>query len=202
MERYEVIDKETLWEGRFLRTLMLRYRDSSGSVRTWEAIERVNCKGIVAVVPITDDGSVLLIRQFRPPLNGYVIEFPAGLNDRDETLETVAKRELLEETGYRAKEIRFLGRGPLSSGSSVEVMTVYVAKGLEFVGQGEKDETEEIEVIKVPIDSIWEKLKELEDRGDFIDLKIPGLVAIAVKTLSLQPSFKNSETTSNHICPR
>lgn len=194
IERYEVIDKKILWEGRFLRTLLLRYRDSSGNIRTWEAIERVNCNGIVAVVPITDDGSVLLIRQFRPPLNRYVIEFPAGLNDRDETLEAVAERELLEETGYRAREIKFLGRGPLSSGSSVEVMTVYVAKGLEFVGQGEMDETEEIEVIKVPIDLVWERLKEFEDRGDFIDLKIPGFVAMAVEMLSLQPSFKNSET--------
>lgn len=181
MERNRVISKETLWEGKFLRAISLRYRDSSGELRDWEAIERVNCKGIVAVVPITNDGCVLLIRQFRPPVNGYVIEFPAGLNDRDEPLDVVAKRELLEETGYKAKEIKFLGRGPLSSGSSVEVLTVYLAKGLEFVGIGERDETEDIEVIKVPFDSVEERLKELEDRGNLIDLKILGFIAMAVK---------------------
>lgn len=185
MKGYEVIDREVLWEGRFLRALSLTYRDLSGNIRNWEAVERVNCKGIVAVVPITEDGHILLIRQFRPPVNGYVVEFPAGLNDRDETLEAVAQRELLEETGYRAKEIKFLGRGPLSSGSSVEVLTVYVAWGLEFEGPGERDETEEIEVIKVPLYSVWDKLKELEEKGDFIDLKILGFIVMATKKLSL-----------------
>lgn len=183
MGRYEVIDKDTLWEGSFLRILGLRYRDSSGKLRDWEAVERVNCKGIVAVVPITNDGCVLLIRQFRPPVNGYVIEFPAGLNDRDEPLDVVAKRELLEETGYQAKEITFLGRGPLSSGSSVEVLTVYLARGLEFVGASERDETEEIEVIKVPLGSVWDVLKDLEKDGNFIDLKILGFIDMAVRYL-------------------
>lgn len=184
MEKNKVISKETLWEGRFLRTVRLRYRDSSGELRDWEAVERVNCKGIVAVVPITDDGYLLLIRQFRPPVNGYVIEFPAGLNDKDEALDVVAQRELLEETGYRAREIIFLGRGPLSSGSSVEVLTVYLAKGLEFIGIGKRDETEDIEVIKTPLDSVEERLKDLEKRGDLIDLKILGFIAMAVKRLS------------------
>lgn len=183
---YEVIDRETLWEGRFLRAIRLKYKDSSGKLRDWEAIERVNCKGIVAIVPITDDGQVLLIRQFRPPLNGYVIEFPAGLNDRDEPLDQVAQRELIEETGYKAKEIIFLGRGPLSSGSSVEILTVYLAKGLEFVGIGEQDETEEIDVIKVPLDSVWDVLDDLERDGNFIDLKISGFIEMAVKHLKSQ----------------
>lgn len=181
MERNRVISKETLWEGRFLRAIRLKYRDSSGKLRDWEAVERVNCKGIVAVVPITNDGCVLLIRQFRPPVNGYVIEFPAGLNDRDEPLDVVAQRELLEETGYKAKEITFLGRGPLSSGSSVEVLTVYLAKGLEFVGVSERDETEEIEVIKVPLGSVRDVLKDLEKDGNFIDLKILGFIDMAVR---------------------
>lgn len=186
MGRYEIVDKETLWEGRFLRAVRLEYRDSSGKLRDWEAVERVNCKGIVAVVPITNDGCVLLIRQFRPPVNGYVIEFPAGLNDRDESLDIVAQRELIEETGYRAKEIIFLGRGPLSSGSSVEILTVYLAKGLEFVGIGERDETEEIDVIKVPLDSVGDVLKDLEREGNFIDLKISGFVEMAVKHFKSQ----------------
>lgn len=192
MMRYEVIDRETLWEGRFLRALRINYKDLSGNIRDWEAMERVNCKGIVGVVPITEDGCVLLIRQFRPPVNGYVIEFPAGLNDKGETLEEVARRELLEETGYKAREIRLLGKGPLSSGSSVEVLTVYVAIGLEFVGPVEGDETEDIEVIKIPIDSVWYKLKEFEDRGDFIDLKITGFIAMAIRTLSsISPNVNN-----------
>ena len=80
---------------------------------------------------MTDDKEVLLIRQFRPPVNGYVIEFPAGLNDKGDTLEEAAKRELLEETGYSAREMIFLTEGPMSSGASGEILTVFLAKGLD-----------------------------------------------------------------------
>ena len=55
-------------------------------------------------MPLTDDAEFLLIRQFRPPVNNYVIEFPAGLNDKGDTLKEAAERELLEETGYTARE--------------------------------------------------------------------------------------------------
>jgi ADP-ribose pyrophosphatase len=98
-----ILEKKTVWEGKFLRSIISTYIDSSGSVRAWESFERVNCKGVVAIVPVTDDKEVLLIRQFRPPVNGYVIEFPAGLNDKGDTLEEAARRELLEEAGYSAK---------------------------------------------------------------------------------------------------
>ncbi len=179
MEGHEVIGKEVVWEGRFLRCLRLTYRDSKGMVLQWETVERVNCDGVVAVVPVTDNSEVILIRQFRPPVNKYVIEFPAGLNDRGEELKDAASRELLEETGYSAGEMIFLARGPLSSGSSAEVMTVFLAKGLEFSGTEQSDETEEIEVIKIPIDNIYDALTRLAEEGNYIDLKIPGLIEMA-----------------------
>ncbi|GAB4410472.1 MAG: NUDIX hydrolase [Thermodesulfovibrionales bacterium] len=183
MGRYEIIDREVVWEGRYLRCLKITYRDSKGILRQWEAVERVNCDGIVAVVPITDDGQAVLIKQFRPAVNNYVIEFPAGLNDRGERLEDAALRELLEETGYEAKEMVFLGKGPLSSGSSKEVLTVFLAKGLEFKGIGQRDETEDIEVIKVPVNKIFEELSCLAEDGNFLDLKIFGLIEMAKRHL-------------------
>src|SRR4030043_2059902 len=115
-----IIDKKTLCEGKFLKFMRIEYMDSSGVIREWESFERVNCKGVVAIVPVTDKNEVLLIRQFRPPVNGYVIEFPAGLNDKKETLKEAAKRELLEETGYSARELFFLTEGVMSSGASGE----------------------------------------------------------------------------------
>lgn len=183
MEGYEVIGKEVVWEGRFLRCLRLTYRDSKGMVRQWETVERVNCDGVVAVVPITDNSEVILIRQFRPPVNKYVIEFPAGLNDRGEELKDAASRELLEETGYSAGEMIFLARGPLSSGSSREVLTVFLARGLEYIGAGQREETEDIEVIKIPIDNIYDALTRLVEDGNYIDLKITGLIEMAKRLI-------------------
>jgi ADP-ribose pyrophosphatase len=181
--RYEILKAETVCEGRFLRFLMLTYRDSEGVQRQWEAVERVNCEGIVAVVPVTDKGEMVLIRQYRPPLDHYVIEFPAGLNDRGERLEEAASRELLEETGYEAAEMILLGKGPLSSGSSREILTVYFAKRLTFKGIGERDETEDIEVMKIPIENVYETLSRLEKAGNLLDLKIYGFIEMAKKHL-------------------
>lgn len=179
MEKYEVIDRETAWEGGHLRCLKLTYKGPGGVLRQWETVERVNCDGIVVIVPVTDAGEAVLIRQFRPPVNNYVIEFPAGLNDRGETHEAAAARELLEETGHTAGELLFLAEGPLSSGSSAEVLTVFLAVGLNFVGIGQRDETEDIEVLKVPVDELYDRLSVYSAQGDLIDLKIYGLMELA-----------------------
>jgi ADP-ribose pyrophosphatase len=185
----KIIDKKIVWEGKFIRFVLIKYIDSSGTIREWESFERVNCKGIVAVVPVTDNKEVLLIRQFRPAVNGYVIEFPAGLNDKGDTLEEAARRELLEETGYTAKKMVFLTEGPLSSGASGEILTAYLANGLALnqvqgQGVGKRDETEDIEILKVPIKKVESRLSVLRSEGNYIDLKIFGLIELAKKHLS------------------
>ncbi len=185
----KILEKKTIWEGKFLRFVLTTYIDSYGAIREWESFERVNCKGIVAILPVTDDKEVLLIRQFRPPVNRYVIEFPAGLNDKGDTLEEAAKRELLEETGYSARELFFLTEGVMSSGASGEILTVFLAKGLEFRGIGERDETEDIEVLKIPMTEIYNKLDTFRLEGNYIDLKIFGLLELAKKYLLGITSF-------------
>ncbi len=181
----KIIDKKTIYEGKFLRFVVNTYIDKSGTKRDWESFERINCKGIAVIVPITYDNKILLIKQFRPPVNGYVIEFPAGLNDKGETLEDAARRELLEETGYYAKEMIFLTDGPMSSGSSGEILTAYLALGLEYKGIQGGDETEDLEIIEIPVSEIYTRLSELKVSGIYVDLKIYGLVEIAKKYLSI-----------------
>ncbi|MEW6053708.1 MAG: NUDIX hydrolase [Nitrospirota bacterium] len=181
----KILQKKTLCEGRFLRFLLSSYSDTSGTLREWEYFERMHCNGIVAIVPVTDDREAVLIRQFRPPVNGYVIEFPAGLNDKGDTLEEAARRELREETGYSAREMIFLAKGPMSSGASGEILTVYLATGLSFSGIGKRDETEDIEILKIPAENLYPALDMLRKKGDFIDLKIYGLMELARKYLSL-----------------
>lgn len=112
------IDKKIVWEGNYLRTVILNYKDASGKDRKWEAVERVNCNGIVVIIPVTRQGEFLMIRQFRPVLNNFVIEFPAGLNDKNEDLIEAARRELVEETGYTSDDFVPLAEGPISSGMS------------------------------------------------------------------------------------
>ncbi len=186
-----VLGKQTLWEGRFLRAVRIEYRVRCGpancvETRSWEAFERVNCDGVIGIVPITDAGEVLLIRQFRPPVSGKVVELPAGLVDAGESFEAAARRELVEETGYEANEMRFLMEGPMSSGASAEVLTVFVATGLRHVGIGRRDETEDIEVLAVQLADVPMRLKELHAGGDHIDLKLYGMIAAAEDFLGLR----------------
>lgn len=179
-----VLHKKILWEGKFLRSVLIKYNircNSSNAVeaRDWEAFERVNCDGVIGIVPFTDNGEVVLIRQFRPPINGFVIELPAGLVDAGEDFEQAVRRELIEETGYEAGDVQFLTEGPMSSGASAEILSVYVATGLIHVGIGQRDETEDIEVIPVQLDKVAARLQELRQAGDHIDLKIYGLIEMA-----------------------
>ncbi|NCC58656.1 MAG: NUDIX hydrolase [Synergistales bacterium] len=98
----------------------------------WEYVKRNNCSGIVVIVPMTRDGKVVFVEQFRRPVAAQVIEWPAGLgNDKAAhdagTMEAAARRELLEETGYEAEHLAFLVEGPVSSGLSSEIITFYQA---------------------------------------------------------------------------
>ena len=91
----EIIDKKVRWKGKFMSAVEIRYRDAKGIERTWEAIERVNIGGIVVMVAVTPANTVLLERQFRPPLGRDVLELPAGLVDPGEAMESAARRELI-----------------------------------------------------------------------------------------------------------
>lgn len=182
----EILSKEILWQGKFLRIVHISFEDKNGNIRKWEAVERINSNGIVVVIPITSKGEFIFIRQFRPAFGSFVIEFPAGLNDKKEELIEVAKRELIEETGFISDEIIFLAEGPVSSGLSTEVITVYIARNVreapeEIRKQHTPDDVENIEVIKIPHEKALEFLEDRRIKGDFIDLKIYGFIELARK---------------------
>ncbi len=182
----KILDKKTVWEGSFLRAMILTYKDHNGRVRKWEAVERVHCNGIVAIVPVTAANEVLLIRQFRPVLNNFVVEIPAGLNDRGESLVDAARRELVEETGYSSEEFTFLAEGPISPGLSTELLTVFEAKNVSPAPAWLKeryppDETENVELIKVSLRDVYERLEAFSRSGDYVDLKIYGFLDLVEK---------------------
>ncbi len=179
----EIVSKEILWEGKFLKSYLTTYKNSNGELIRWEALKRLNCHGIAAIIPFTNHGETILIKQFRAPVEKYVVEFPAGLNERNEPLEEVAKRELLEETGYLAKTVKEIAIGPLSAGASTEILTVYIAKDLVNTGKQQLESAEEIEVIKMPIEGFYNNLYTLQDNETYIDLKTYGLFELAKKHL-------------------
>lgn len=161
--------KTILYEGKYKRLV-----EKDG----WEFVERVNCCGIVLIIPMTDDHKVVFVEQFRVPVGKTVIEFPAGLADgantqtKEETLEDAARRELIEETGYDAKEMVLCGNGPVSSSSSSDIMILYLARGLRKVSSGGGDATESIKVHVIDLDQTDAWLCEKEKAGCLVDPKV------------------------------
>lgn len=149
----------------------------------WEYAERRGVTGIVTIAAEVG-GKIVLVEQYRPPLRSNVIELPAGLagdvpDSADEELEAAARRELEEETGYRAKNWERLFAGPLSAGMTTEVVTFFRATDLERAGAGGGEGTEEITVHEVPLDGAEGWLAAREKAGALVDPKVyAGLYAL------------------------
>ena len=159
---------EILFEGHFL------------SVRKkghWEYVERHNASGIVAILAITDNRELILVEQFRIPVNKRVIEIPAGLagdieGKENEALVEAAKRELLEETGYEAQRMEYLTEGPSSAGLSTEVITLFRAHDLKKASQGGGDESENIQIHVVPLAELNSWIESKQGEGCLVDYKV------------------------------
>ncbi len=120
----------------------------------------------VAIVPVKENGDIVLIRQFRAPLNRWIIEVPAGRIEEGEDWRVAAIRELEEETGYRAARLERLMSTYVSPGYSDEVIHIVVAEGLEYVGE-HPEPTEVINVFETGI----EDALNMVYRGDTVDAK-------------------------------
>jgi ADP-ribose pyrophosphatase len=144
----------------------------------WVYASRPGISGVVCIAGLTINREVVLVEQFRAPLQAKVIEFPAGLagdvaGQEHEPLVEAAKRELLEETGYEPAEIHEVFCGPSSAGLSDECITFLVATGLRKVADGGGDEHESIKVHVVPLDSAWAFLKQQMQEGLMVDSRVP-----------------------------
>jgi ADP-ribose pyrophosphatase len=143
----------------------------------WEYAERCKATAGVIIVAVTPEHELLLVEQYRIPVQKRVIELPAGLaGDLDihsnEEFITAGKRELLEETGYEAADWRELAGGPPSPGLSNELAVFYRASNLRKTGKGGGEESENIVLHHVPIDQVEIWLKKREAEGIMIDPKI------------------------------
>jgi len=112
----------------------------------------------VAIIPLIDDDTVILIKQFRMPVEDWIYEVPAGTVEPGEAPEECARRELIEETGYEAGELIHLFDMYLAPGYSNELMHAYLARNLKFVG-ARPEEGEEIIVEETRIEDALDMIK-------------------------------------------
>ena len=146
---------------------------------TWFFAQRPSKISVVAIIPLTDDGKLVLVEQFRVPTNSNVIELPAGLagdipGQEDEPLETAARRELLEETGYEAGNLEYLTKVVSSAGLTDERVVLFLATDLVKTGEGGGDDSENIIVHEVNLEELPAWLKSAEEEGKDIDARVHG----------------------------
>lgn len=153
----------TLISGGFLEVRRDDVRLPDGSTATREYIQH---PGAVAVIPLLDDGRVVLVRQYRYPLSKVLLEFPAGKLDAGEPTLACAQRELAEETGYTATEWAFAGEIHNAAAYSTESIWLWFARGL-VPGPQNLDAGEFVEVARLS----ESELDALAQRGELPDVK-------------------------------
>ena len=148
-------DSQEIFDGVILHVFKDTVKLPNGKSATREVIRHI---GAVGVIPITDDGKVIIEKQFRYPLNRIVTEIPAGkLDSFTEDRLCAAKRELEEETGYTAAEWIPLGDYIPTCAYCDERITLYMAKGLQL-GQRHLDEDEFLNFEAVPLEELVEQV--------------------------------------------
>lgn len=140
------LNSEVVYSGRLLHVSRdeVRLPDGKSSVR-----EYITHPGAVVIIPIADNGEVILERQHRYPLHRDFIELPAGKIDAGEDTLACAQRELREETGYTARDWQYVTTVYPCIGYTDERLVYYLARGLEFSGR-QPDEDEFLEILQLP----------------------------------------------------
>ena len=136
--------------------------------------------GAVCVVPVTDEGEVICVRQYRYAIGQSIIEIPAGkLDSRDEDPREAALRELREETGAVCKSLTYMGKFYSSPAILDECIHMYLAEGLSF-GDTDPDDDEFLELLKIPVDDLTHMIM----RGEIVDGKTQAAVMRAAVTIA------------------
>ncbi|HBV97658.1 MAG: ADP-ribose pyrophosphatase [Peptococcaceae bacterium BICA1-7] len=172
------VSSETVYSGKILNLRVDRVELPNGNMTAREVVEHA---GAVAVVA-QKEGRLLMVRQFRYPVGKVLLEIPAGKIEKGEDPLLCAARELIEETGYEAGEMKLLLSFFSTPGFSDEVLHVYLAGDLKYRGQ-KPDEDEFIQVEELPL----ERAVEMIGSGEICDAKsIIGILAVKSELVSLK----------------
>ena len=169
------VESTTVFQGRILNLRVDTVRVSSGRLTTREIAEH---SPSVCVVPIDHDGNVVMVKQYRKPIELELLEVVAGGVEEGETAEETALRELQEEIGFTAGILRHLSSSWVSPGWCTELMHVYLATDLSPASLP-PDYDENISVVTVPFQSV----PDLIESGEIQDLKSVASLLLALRTM-------------------
>lgn len=175
-EQPDQIEAQTVWQGQFI---------AAKTKGKWEYVTRTRGTGAAVILAVDADDHVLLVEQFRVPLGRPCIELPAGLigdgaDDADEDPTLAAKRELEEETGYRAGRMDVIGEFYSSPGLVSEGFTLLRAYDLTRVSDGGGVDGEDITVHRVPRSGLAAFITARRAMGDGIDVRLLLLLGAAI----------------------
>lgn len=156
-EEFKRLNRELVYHGAIVDFYKDTVQVPNGNVVEWDYIGH---KGAAAVVPVREDGKLLMVRQYRNALDRYTLEIPAGgLNGSDELTRDAAARELEEETGYRSDELEWLITIRTTVAFCNEKIDIYMAKNLIRTEQ-HLDEDEFIHVEAYSIEELTQMIME------------------------------------------
>lgn len=167
------MSKKAKYEGKWLNFCAVSFTNSEGHSREWEYATRIGSTGAASIIAIQDgdEPTIILVKQFRPPINNYALEFPAGLIDSGESIESAALRELEEETGYSGVIVHIgpaIYSSPGLTDEQVSLVTINVTEKVE--PKTEPDEG--VEVITLPLKGLHKNLARIHSEGISIDAKL------------------------------
>ena len=169
MHTEKKLKSELKYDGNIIKVYFDTVELENGKEATRDVVRH---KGAACVAPLTDDGKLIFVRQFRYPIGKELIELPAGkLDTIDEDPYLCAVRELKEETGCTAEKITYLGDFISTAGFCDENIRLYMATGLDF-GDMKLDEDEFLDTLQIPLD----EAKKMVLSGEIIDGKTQALV--------------------------
>ena len=151
MELYEKqLASKQIFDGKVVKLFVddIELPNGKGAFR-----EVVRHPGAVCVIPITDNGEVIMVKQFRYPFSSVLLEIPAGKLEPNEDPLDAVKRELEEESGVVAENVEFIGMTYTTVAFTDEKIYTYMATGLTFT-ESHPDEDEFLEVVKIPLDTL------------------------------------------------
>ncbi|KLN65536.1 MULTISPECIES: ADP compounds hydrolase NudE [Vibrio] len=173
----EVLAKQTVAQSRLFAIEALDLRFSNGEHRTYERM-KPSGRHAVMMVPVTEQGDILLVREYAAGTERYELGFPKGLIDPGETAQQAAERELKEEIGYGAKKLTPLKEVVLAPSYFSSKMTLFIAEQL-YSEQLEGDEPEPLEVVRWPLAQAEELLTHL----DFCEARSITALLLALRIL-------------------
>ncbi|MBQ0041832.1 MAG: NUDIX hydrolase [Lachnospiraceae bacterium] len=179
MHEYKRIGRDLVYKGSIIDYYKDTIEVANGNTVKWDFIDH---HGAAAVVPVTDDGKLLMVRQYRNALDRYTLEIPAGGMNPGEDYKVAAARELEEETGYKSDELEFLIKVNTTVAFCNEEIGIYVARNL-VKSEQRLDEDEYIDVVAMDVEELCNMIYEAKIKDG--------------KTISAILAYKNKYVEKN-----